>query len=114
MSDICQHLDVAIIEELRGVMGDDFSLLVDTFVSDSVLRITGIHDAVTADTPESIRRAAHGFKGSASNMGAVHLAALCNELEQLGLAGGSAGAAALADDIAAAYASVEKELTALS
>jgi len=113
MSDTYQHLDVAIIEELRVVMGDNFSLLVDTFVSDSALRITGIYEAVTAATPESIRRAAHGFKGSASNMGAVRLAALCNELEQMGLAGGSDGAAALADDIAAAYAVVEKELTAL-
>jgi len=114
MPDHCQPLDVTIIEELRAVMGDDFSLLVDTFVSDSALRINGINEAVTAATPESIRRAAHGLKGSASNMGAVHLAALCNELEQLGLAGSSDGAADLAIDIATAYAAVEKELTALS
>ena len=107
-----QHLDLAIINELRGVMGDDFSMLVDTFVTDSTQRISSISEAVAAANPDNIRRAAHGFKGSASNMGAVHLTELCNQLEQLGHAGECTGSAVLAAEIATAFAAFEKELLA--
>ncbi len=110
MADSGQHLDLEVISELKDVMGDEFPLLVDTFVNDSALRIAAINDAVSSGEPESIRRAAHSFKGSASNMGAVHLAKLCGSLEERGRSGETVGIEQLAEDISSTYRDVKEAL----
>lgn len=110
MSGSSQHLNADTIEELKDLMGDDYSLLVDMFVKDSAARILDIKDAILSGDPENVRRSAHGFKGSASNMGALNLAKLCNSLEELGRSGELSNAKQLASDIESAYSSVEKLL----
>lgn len=73
------HADPAALEALREVMEDEYPLLLDTFLSDSQLRLRKLHKS--SDLVE-LRDAAHSFKGSSSNMGALRLAQLCSELEQ--------------------------------
>ncbi|MBV6823703.1 Hpt domain-containing protein [Pseudomonas sp. PD9R] len=73
------HLDPDVLSALQEVMEDEYPTLVDTFLADSeerLQRLTGATDAA------QILEAAHSFKGSSSNMGAVRLAELCHELEQ--------------------------------
>jgi HPt (histidine-containing phosphotransfer) domain-containing protein len=110
MSDYDQHFDLEVLKELKEVMGDEFSLLVDTFVNDSALRITAINEAVSAGNSVGIRRAAHSFKGSASNMGAVHLAKLCGSMEERGRTGEIEGVEQLAKEISDYYKKVEQAL----
>ena len=76
------HLDNAIIQTLQDVMEGEFSLLVDTFVNDSEERI-GKLQAILGNGADAdqIRRAAHSFKGSSSNIGATRLAELCHDIE---------------------------------
>lgn len=77
MADI--HIDPDVLNTLRDVMEDEFSTLVETFLADSAERLQQL--TVAADATQ-ILEAAHSFKGSSSNMGAIRLAELCHELEQ--------------------------------
>ncbi|AGN79977.1 MULTISPECIES: Hpt domain-containing protein [Pseudomonas] len=72
------HIDHKVLSDLREVMEDGFLQLVKTFLDDSERRLSQLHAAKSA---EELGAAAHSFKGSSSNMGAVALARLCQQLE---------------------------------
>lgn len=97
-----EHLDYDILTTLKQVMEDDFALLIDTFVQDSTDRIQTLRNLINGTDSDLIRRAAHSFKGSSSNIGASQLSALCSALEQKALANDFNG---LTDDVNA----IEKE-----
>lgn len=82
MSDI--HLDDAVLAVLQDVMEGEYPVLLDTFVADSEERLRLLHQAQAEGNAQELRLAAHSFKGSCSNMGAVLLASLCKELEDAG------------------------------
>lgn len=77
-----EHVDYDTLNMLREVMEDDFALLLDTFIQDSEDRILMLREMVVGVDADLIRRAAHSFKGSSSNIGALHLMALCANLEK--------------------------------
>ena len=81
-----QHLDYDTLNTLKEVMEDDFALLIDTFLTDSKNRIITLQSLIHTADGDAIRRAAHGLKGSCSNLGAINLAALCGLLEHQALA----------------------------
>ncbi|QXI13584.1 Hpt domain-containing protein [Pseudomonas zeae] len=72
------HIDREALRVLRDVMEEGYPELLDTFLTDSESRLVDLRKAVDAKVLSEV---AHSFKGSASNMGAVRLAALCQELE---------------------------------
>ncbi|MFK0090801.1 Hpt domain-containing protein [Pseudomonas sp. NPDC090755] len=76
MSDI--HIDRKVLRDLQEVMEDGYLNLLETFLSDSEARVSQLHEAKST---QELGHAAHSFKGSASNMGAVALAELCQQLE---------------------------------
>lgn len=82
---IDQHLDYDVINALKDVMEDDFPFLIETYFQDSGARIIALRSAAQINDADAIRRAAHSFKGSCSNLGAIRLAALCSTLERNGL-----------------------------
>lgn len=94
-------------------MGDDFPLLVQTFIRDSAHRIESIRNALKAGDADALRRAAHSFKGSAGNMGAMPLAESCRLLEEIGRVADLAGASTLIEEIVDEYSAVERELLAM-
>jgi HPt (histidine-containing phosphotransfer) domain-containing protein len=91
-----EHLDYDTLNTLKQVMEDDFALLIDTFVQDSNDRIQTLHKVIKGTEADLIRRAAHSFKGSSSNIGAPQLSSLCSALEKKVLANNFDG---LADDL---------------
>lgn len=82
MSDI--HLDSAVLAALQDVMEDEYPVLLDTFLADSEERLLVLRQAEQAADAQSLRLSAHSFKGSCSNMGALMLAGLCKQLEEVG------------------------------
>ncbi|WLD57020.1 Hpt domain-containing protein [Salinispirillum sp. LH 10-3-1] len=72
-------LDLRALTELQNIMEEDFILLIETFISDADDRMNDILEAV--GDWQRLRRAAHAFKGSSSNIGAIKLANLCKALE---------------------------------
>lgn len=82
MSDI--HLDSAVLAALQDVMEDEYPVLLDTYLADSEERLRLLRQAMREADAQSLRLAAHSFKGSCSNMGAPMLASLCKQLEEVG------------------------------
>ena len=80
-----KHLDYDAVNVLKEVMEDDFALLIETFLTDSRGRIFTLQSLMHSTDSDAIRRAAHSFKGSCSNLGALQLASLCGSLEQKSL-----------------------------
>ncbi|AMA46586.1 Hpt domain-containing protein [Pseudomonas monteilii] len=73
------HIDHKVLSDLRDVMEDGYLQLLEIFLEDSQRRLSQLHDAKDAG---ELGQAAHSFKGSSSNMGAVGLAELCRQLEE--------------------------------
>ncbi|AIR90078.1 Hpt domain-containing protein [Pseudomonas cremoricolorata] len=73
------HIDHEMLNDLREVMEGGYLQLLETFLEDSERRLSQLHDARDA---AELGLAAHSFKGSSSNMGAVGLAELCRQLEE--------------------------------
>ena len=82
LSDI--HLDSAVLAALQDVMEDEYPVLLDTFLADSEERLRLLRQAERTGDAQNLRLAAHSFKGSCSNMGALMLAGLCKQLEEVG------------------------------
>lgn len=76
-----QHLDQGMLNELREIMGDDFSDLVDMFLSESTKQMTLSRDLWKDGNFDGLRRSAHSLKGCCANIGALGLQALCADLE---------------------------------
>jgi HPt (histidine-containing phosphotransfer) domain-containing protein len=81
------HLDYNALNTLKDVMEDDFSLLIETFIQDSSERLQKLQTLISGGNADLIRRAAHSFKGSSSNIGATNLSLLCGALERRALEG---------------------------
>lgn len=107
------HLDAGALAELRKLMGEEFGTLVQTFVTDSDQRVAAVQAAAAASDAAELRRAAHSFKGSASNMGAAPLADLCRQAEECGRDGDLDRAQPIADALAAEYALVRAQMLEL-
>lgn len=109
-----EHLNPDVIQELRLVMGGEFAALLRTFVVDSEQRIAAIDAALTAADVEALRRAAHSFKGSTSNIGTLGMAELCRQLEELARSGTTAGGAELLALLRVEFDCVQQEISSLA
>ena len=61
--------------------------LIDLFIDELPNYLNELQQAITTNDGEALFLAAHKFKGSCSNLGAVGMVALCKKLEGLGRAG---------------------------
>jgi two-component system, sensor histidine kinase and response regulator len=79
-------LDQAVIAGLRDLREpdepDSLKELAELFIKDARMRIGRLERAIADKDPSSAAAAAHTLKGSANNLGARHLAALCGSLEK--------------------------------
>lgn len=107
-------IDPARMEELRELTGDDnrdgFLILAETFMKDGRMRLTGIEEALLRDVSEAVLSEAHALKGSSANLGAMRLAALCEDLEKLVLSGDLEGSEELLTHLEAELQQVEAVL----
>lgn len=88
-------LDSELLGELRDIMADDFTRLVEAFIQDGKFRCEAMRAALQAGDGEQLRQLAHSLKGSSSNLGAHRLTGLCLELEQQALSDMDAAAVTL-------------------
>jgi len=109
MNDI-KHLDYDTLNSLREIMEDDFRLLIETFIQDSRDRLATLLQFANTDELDSLRRAAHSFKGSCSNIGALHLSQLCADVEERALAGHGSSMEADVESIRQEFLAVEAAL----
>ncbi|SDR93080.1 HPt (histidine-containing phosphotransfer) domain-containing protein [Halopseudomonas litoralis] len=94
MPERLSDLDPDVQTMLRDLMQDDYGVLLQTFLQDTDRRLCQLHESLDRHNWESFRQAAHSFKGSCGNMGALALLQACQQAEE---------AAANADSITAAH-----------
>jgi HPt (histidine-containing phosphotransfer) domain-containing protein len=112
MADL-NHIDRAALDTLLDTVGGDAAFLnelMDAYFDDSPQLLAALHQALESGNTESLRRAAHSFKSNSANFGALALAALCKELEELGKRNELTGAGELIAQAEAEYAAVKTEL----
>jgi HPt (histidine-containing phosphotransfer) domain-containing protein len=87
-------LDPARIDVLRGIgAADGWGLLPAVaagFLEDGSAHLAALQAAVRTADRGALAERAHSLKGTAANIGAVQVAALCADLEALGRAGEAA------------------------
>lgn len=86
-----QLIDHDTLSTLQEVMEDDFGRLIETYISDSEDRLSTMQKALASADADALRRSAHSFKGSCSNIGAATLVAQCQYIEQSAADGHLAG-----------------------
>lgn len=109
-----EPLDLRALTELQALMGSDFGTLVQTFLADSEQRIEAVAAALERGDADGIRRAAHSFKGSSGNMGALRLSELCREMEERGRSEQLEDAPVLLSSLRVEFEAVKEALASLN
>lgn len=108
--DNSQHFDMDALNELIAVMGDGYPTLIETFFTGSQKRIDTIEKAILESDSTVVRKEAHTFKGTAGNLAATRLYALCQHLVGKALAHEIVACEELLDEIIEEFARVKKIL----
>lgn len=95
-----RYLDEELLEELRGILEEEFPALVQTYIQDSAIRVQDMQSAFGRADANALRKASHSLKGASANLGLEYLSSLCCELEEAALAGQLDGQAGRLQQIA--------------
>lgn len=106
-----QRLDGDILAMLKDVMEDEFSVLIETYLSDGVNRIQDLRKALNNQDSDAVRQTAHSLKGSSSNIGAGPLAQLCMKIESCADKGQLAGLDSILDEVEQEFSAVSQALS---
>lgn len=106
-----KQLDKALLCDLKNIMGDEFTNLINVFIADSEKRLSLLSTALLVDhDTEEVRKLAHGLKGSSANMAAENLQMACQKMEAIGKELTLAEAKELLPTIESIYQEVKQEL----
>ena len=98
-------LDQDVFHDLHSMLGDDVYELIADFLNDIPTDLEKLRGAATASDPKALQAIAHYLKSCSGNLGIVHFADLCQQLEN------HAGAGLMAE-ACAGVAAVESEFAA--
>lgn len=112
-----QSIDFNVLDDLRSLQDegdpDLVAEVVQLFLEDSPQRVVAIRTAASAGDASLLGAAAHGLKGSAANVGAVRLRAVCERLEHMGKLGLASDSSPLVAELEVEYARVHVALEPL-
>lgn len=107
-------LDRSVINGLKELrepdQPDPLRELVELFFRDAEPRLKSMREAAAASDAAKLAAAAHTLKGSASNLGAKRLSALCAAIEKHGKSGNAIAASDMLAEVAAEYDAVREIL----
>ena len=107
-------IDAAAFAVLQALADEDdptFMLtLVEEFLQDAPAYVAALYGAAEADDAASLERAAHTLKSTSASLGALGMAALCQQLQELGHTGTVAGAAELLQQLTDEFMRVRQAL----
>ena len=80
---VAEDFSTGIVSSLRGADGDPQALgeLFASYFTEARKSLTQMEEAVAANDPAALRKAAHYLKGSSDVLGAARMAELCRSLE---------------------------------
>jgi CheY-like chemotaxis protein/HPt (histidine-containing phosphotransfer) domain-containing protein len=107
-------VDPAALDQYLQMMGDEgiqfVKELVAMYLSDTPKLIDQLKEGLVEANADNVRRVAHTMKGNSRTIGAMTLAELCLDMENLGKASQLDRCGDLCDRICQGYSSVENEL----
>jgi len=106
-------LDAETIDTLKEVLGDEFGLLMETFLEDVPVKLKQLNEAVQQNDVEALERLAHTLKGSSGNIGAHALSSACATMVNACRQKDTEQAAGQLDSIIAEFEAVRPALEAL-
>lgn len=68
---------------LKELMGDDFSLLVNSYIESSNLAISKISESIKTQNLEIIKLNSHSLKSSSAQLGIVEFSKIAADIEQM-------------------------------
>ena len=84
-------IDLNVLNSLRQLAGakarEFLTKIINQYFEDSPARLKAIAEAIKIKDTEALRKAAHGFRSSSANLGAVIIADRCKDLENMARAG---------------------------
>ncbi|MEW5786993.1 MAG: EAL domain-containing protein [Pseudomonadota bacterium] len=107
-----EAVDREALAKLRQALGDALGEAIRPFLEDTPANLDGLAQALAARDAAVAHALAHTLRGSSGNMGALGLAGLCRQLEELLDAGEFTQAEALMADLHGAYAAAAARLGA--
>ena len=109
-------LDHSVLEGLRELQEegepDVLAELGKLLLEDVPPHLEALRRAIEANDASSVERVAHTLKGSSSNLGALRMATLCAELEDIGHSGDLSRAPVLIERLEAEFGRVREALDA--
>lgn len=107
-------LDPGVLDSLRQLTPpgepDVLAQVLHLFLEDAPLRIEKLRQAWGAGDATGVQRAAHSLKGSAGNLGANALLAVCRQIDEKARAGDLTGTERLTHALVLEFARVEAEI----
>jgi len=74
-------VDESVLDELRGILGNEVDRLIEVFLDDSPRLIAALETAAASQDMEMLRNAAHTLKSSSANLGAMALSNAAKKVE---------------------------------
>lgn len=107
-------IDPGILESLRRLqtheMPDLFSNLVKIYLSSTPALLLALKEAIREKNMDALHFAAHSLKSSSSNIGALRLSSLAQELESLDAENGAGSVAEILDQVKIEFEKVKEAL----
>ncbi len=79
---VSEHIDTDTLSELKGIMGEEFPILIEAYIDDTKKSLQQLNTLVQEQKWQEVKKILHTLKGSSSNLGIVGLATLCNQFYQ--------------------------------
>jgi len=95
------------LDELRSLMGESLNEVLQTFLDFVPDQINELSTAVFNDDADGVFNLAHKMKSSSSSIGALGLAHTAEQIELIGRAGSTEGAAELLEQLKGMYSDAE-------
>lgn len=80
--DTSARLDMDLVSELRDIMAEGFTGLLDSYEQDTARKLDLMRMALERGERDSLRQLAHSLKGSSSNVGALEVSDSCLMIER--------------------------------
>ncbi len=95
------------LDELRSLMGESLDEVLQTFIDYVPDQINELSKAVINNDADGVFNLAHKMKSSSSSIGALGLAQTAEQIELIGRAGSTEGAAELLEQLKGMYSDAE-------
>lgn len=107
-------LDHQVLDSLRDLAGAKAKTfltgIIGQYFEDSPQKLQAIEQAIDNQDATALRQAAHGLRSSSANLGAIAVADLCKQLEDLARSGTTQGSSTTMELLAQAYPKVKLAL----